>query len=348
MQKNRDKSKILYLEILRILAIFFVLYMHTGQRGKLHYQIAGMSASYYISMVLFCCAQMCIMLFLTISGALLLNREETLKQTLMRFLRMLLVVILFSIFQFFWTYLQIPEMGFDLFLCLKIMYSGAIITQYWYLYSYLGFLLLLPLLRILARNMDNQLYLFFFGIFIITDGLLPIIERLWGNNALYIIFPMNSQFIVAPFVGYFLAYRATEFWKQKKNLLLLNGVAVLALLLSVVEAHIAYQQNGDNERVLQGLIIIMVAAVFVDIKLFCEHIIIPKVLQKAILFSGNGVFGVYLLERQIKDNLVFIYDYMEPHTKWCIAVFCWLIVSMLLGIMLTNLLKKLPILRILL
>lgn len=342
MQKEKKSSRILYLDILRIIAIFFVLYIHTGQRGKLHYQIAGMSASYYISMTLFCVAQICNMLFLMISGALLLNREENLKKTMKRFGRMVLVVILFSIFQFYCTYLQIPEMGFDVLLCLKIMYHSPIITQYWYLYIYLGFLLLLPLLRILAKHMEVKHYFYLFGLFILEDGILPIIERLWDNDSLNIDIPMSTMIIVFPLLGHFLAHKGEELWKNKRNLAILNVLAVISLIISVIEANIAYTVDGNTEYVLQGFIFFIVTAIFVDIKLFCEHFTLPVWIQRSITFAGNGVFGVYLLERQIKDNLVFIYDYLEPYTTWVVAVFVWLAASIMIGVVITNILKKIP------
>lgn len=342
MQKEKRSSRILYLDILRVIAIFFVLYIHTGQRGKLHYQIAGMSASYYISMALFCMAQICNMLFLMISGALLLNREEDLSRTMKRLGRMVLVVILFSIFQFYCTYLQIPEMGFDVLLCLKIMYHSPIITQYWYLYIYLGFLLLLPLLRILAKHMERKHYFYLFGLFVLEDGILPIIERLWDNESLNIDIPLSTMIIVFPLLGHFLAHNGEELWKNKRNLLILNVLAVVSLAISVTEANIAYTTDGNTEYVLQGFIFFIVTAVFVDVKVFCEKTAFPVWLQKVISFAGNGVFGVYLLERQIKDNLVFVYDYLEPYTTWVVAVFCWLTVSVVIGVIITNLLKMIP------
>lgn len=345
MQKKTGSSKILYLEVLRIVAIFAVLYVHTGLRGKLHFTIAGMSASYYISLVFFCLAQICNMLFLMISGALLLHREESMTQTLKRLLRMICTVIVFSIFQFFWTYLQIPEMGFDVLLCLKIMYSQPIITQYWYLYLYLGFLIILPFLRILAKHMEDKHYYYLFAICVLVDGILPIVDRIWGNDSLNIKIPVNTMIIIYPLLGHFIAYRGEALWNSKKTILLLNIAALAALLFNVVEANIAYVTEGNTEYSLQGLVFVYVCAIFVDVKKLCERCTFPIWLQKGFLFVGNSVFGVYLLERQIKDNFAFIYDITEPMLTWVVAVFCWLLVSVVIGAIVTNILKIIPIFR---
>lgn len=40
------------------------------------------------------------------------------------------------------------------------MYSSNMATAYYFLYIYIGFLLMLPLWRILVRHMTNQLFLY--------------------------------------------------------------------------------------------------------------------------------------------------------------------------------------------
>lgn len=345
MQKKANSSKLVYLELLRIIAIFAVLYIHTGVRGKLHYTIAGMSASYYISLILFSLAQICNMLFLMISGALLLHREENMKQTMKRLGRMVITVIVFSLFQFFWTYLQIPEMGFDVLLGLKIMYCQPIISQYWYLYLYLGFLIIMPFLRVLAKHMEDIHYYYLFGICVLVDGILPIVNRLWENDSLNIKIPVNTMMIIYPLLGHFIAYRGEKVLQSRKNLLIINIAAIVALMINVAEANLAYQTNGDTEYSLQGLVFVYVLAIFVDVKKLCDTVTLPQWLQKLCLFVGNGVFGVYLFERQIKDNLVFIYDAVEPVATWVVAVFCWLLVSVVIGAIVTNILKKIAVFR---
>ena len=72
------KQKKGYLELVRIIAIFFVIYVHTGTDAAEHYRIAETSASYGLSLVLYAFAQVSVPLFFLVTGAVLLQKEEAL------------------------------------------------------------------------------------------------------------------------------------------------------------------------------------------------------------------------------------------------------------------------------
>ena len=95
------KQKNVYLEIVRIFAIFFVIYVHTGTDASEYYMMAGNSFSYVLSLILYCIGQASVPLFFLISGAVLLHKEESLKTVLMnRALRIFILIMIFGFIQY--------------------------------------------------------------------------------------------------------------------------------------------------------------------------------------------------------------------------------------------------------
>lgn len=336
------KQKKVYIEILRLIAIFLVLYTHTGQRGVWHFQIAEKMSSYWLAMGMACIDQMCVMLFFLISGAVLLHKEETIGQVMKkRVLPMAIVIMLFGLLQYFLNYLKTPEIGFDIRVYFKLLYSSDIITQYWFLRTYLGFLLVLPLLRILVKHMKKTHFYYFFGIYTGVYGVLPVLERMLEYDALKIDFQFFSMVIVFSMLGYFLEHVLKDELMTGKALGIVNLTGILAFVTYLSEANIYYRETGGL-LILNGCLLVMTVALYADIKWVCTTIKMPKWIQNTLIFLGSGSFGVYLLEPQVREYTMFIYDFLQPKITWLGAIFPWLFTAMLIGILFMNLLKVIP------
>lgn len=76
--------------------------------------------------------------------------------------------------------------------------------QYWYLYSYLSFLVVLPFLRSIAQHMDDTRFQYLLILSIVTMDFFPIISIklvIFGIN--FNIF-LNSVTTLYPLLGYYL------------------------------------------------------------------------------------------------------------------------------------------------
>lgn len=341
------KEKKSYLEIVRIIAIFFVIYVHTGTAAAEHYQIAGNSFSYWLSLVLYCVAQCSVPLFFLVSGAVLLQKEDSLKTALThRALRILGIILLFGLVQYAYFYYLNPQIGFSLPVFFKLVYSTNVITQYWYLYSYFALMLILPFVQMLAHSMEKSHFWYLFGLFFLMEGILPIVEYLWHNERLVVSVPLFAGSLFYPLLGYYTEHKSGDFFYKKRTLYLVNLAGFLALFTNTAVAFMAHRQRGNAES-LEGMTALLALVLFIDVRaLFHEHA--PSNdsrMAKCITFTGTGVFGVYLLEPPLRDSFKFIYDTLEPYIFWFPACILWIGMSMLCGIMLFHLLKKLPLLR---
>lgn len=70
-------EKKLHLEFLRIIAIMLVIFNHTGEKGFLLYTIARDSVLYEFYLFSSIACKVAVPLFWMISGALLINKEES-------------------------------------------------------------------------------------------------------------------------------------------------------------------------------------------------------------------------------------------------------------------------------
>lgn len=349
------KQKKLYLEIIRIFAIFFVIYVHTGTDASEHYQIAGNLFSYWLSLVLYSVAQTSVPLFFLVSGAVLLHKEESLKDVLVhRAFRIFIIILLFGLIQYTYFYYLNPEIGFSIPVYFWMIYSTTVITQYWYIYAYFALMLILPFVRMMAHSMKNIHFWYLFGLFFLMEGLLPIIEYIWGNNRIALSIPLFANSILYPILGYYIVQRSSEFFYQKNVLLLTNLAGIAALFTNTIIAFIAHKQRGTAET-LEGMTAMAALVIFINIRALCHyakhsskhlfHNCFSQALCKGACFIGGGVFGVYLLEPLLRDSFRFIYVALEPYISWFPATILWICSAIICGSILFRLLKKIPLLR---
>lgn len=90
---------------------------------------------------------------------------------------------------------------------LEKLYTGGVITQHWFLYAYLSFLLILPLLRKMVQNMKDEEFYLLFLLFVVSSFVFPFLER--GS---FILSPVTCNFPYFPILFYIrsLAIFATE------------------------------------------------------------------------------------------------------------------------------------------
>jgi surface polysaccharide O-acyltransferase-like enzyme len=73
-------NRLIHLDLLRLIAIFLVIFNHTGERGYILFisKMGSPISLLYMAASVFC--KIAVPLFFMISGALLLKKEESLKQ----------------------------------------------------------------------------------------------------------------------------------------------------------------------------------------------------------------------------------------------------------------------------
>lgn len=340
---NEKKPKIVYLEVLRILAIFGVLFCHTENYGVHHYVETTNVVNYWIGIFLASVIQYCIPLFFMISGAVLLNREESIAYVYRhRVLKIAIVTILASLMQYLWDFREHRE-SMNLKGYFRMLYEGKAATPMWFLFSYLSLLMVLPLLQRLVRAIkDNSWFWYLLLTWCLLNDLLTIPEHYLGWSHTQLNLPILEGYVLASIMGYYVEHRSGELFYKRRNVLILLGIS---MLLTIVGMYVNYTTLSESVYVTKGNLFAIVYALtlFVIVRYICKFWRMPVFLEKVFCFAGAGAFGTYLIEIQLREFFFPIYYALGPWIHAYPAAFVWIGVSVLAGILIANLFKKIPL-----
>lgn len=151
--KPAKKERIAYLDLLRILACVFVIINHTNSQI---FTASKPSVTWFASLAYLCFVKPAIPVFLMISGYTLLDRMESYQKTLSRCLRMVCTLVFFSVVYYLHFYLTgyISHISIGDFI--SRFFSNSILSSFWYLYFYIGAMLILPFLQRMVCVMERK------------------------------------------------------------------------------------------------------------------------------------------------------------------------------------------------
>lgn len=346
-EKSADK-KVVYFELLRIIAIIFVIFDHTGEKGRLLFTVSDYGFTYWISLALALLCKVSVPLFFMISGALLLGKEESYSKILKRVVRMTVVLFVISLIRYL-----VDANGFSLkyfvFFTITSEFSGT----YWYLYRYIVFLLMLPVYRILAKNMTDKMVISLFSIGLLFIGIFPTVSMLLWHQ------PLNSDFR-SPFFEWEFFYPVLGFYVHNKikslqetnQLKKVAGLCTLAsgILLTVATVYMSYVWKrwttiDDLYIVNKFFLPVFVTSMFVGVAFICYKID-NRIITNLICIQGSCVFGIYLLDEILRIMFDNVYERIViGGVPQIIAAFLWIGIIYVVGFTITYLLRLIPIVR---
>ena len=286
-----DKPRTSYIDVLRIIAIICVLFNH--QSIYSHFlDMPFPSISGVLVMVFSIITKIGPPLFFMISGALLLGKDEPYKQILRRrVLRILIVMAVRTVL----ILILMPELRSQ---PIAVFMSGNI----WFLYAYLGFLLMLPFLRLIAKNATQKEQQIFITLSVICCLVSGITQALGLAEGFTQFLPLNTSLapklcenIIFPLTGYFL-YKG-DILKTGKDKALLAASA--ALHLAVSAALIAVNMYAGNtefehmEALRMYFVLPLCTLVFVIAR---DHISLKEKTAKITAQMAGVVFGIFILD----------------------------------------------------
>lgn len=340
-------KKNIYFEVLRIIAIIFVIFNHTGTTGFQLYAITDNAVMYYFYMVCAILCKVAVPIFFMISGALLLNKEESVKTVYTK--RILRIIIALSLFSLLVYTLNIKDnlSSFDLTYFLRTLYSSSLRSSYWYLYAYISFLIALPLLRKMVKTMEKKdfVYLLLMGIF--AYYIIPIFQNILGigrNSYLDFVFA-GKVFLFYPLIGY---YCDKHLCLNRKSLSLLISGSVLSIILTIIMTNSWIDQTGNvlSQNWLNAFILIPSMTVFSLVKYLFEKINVDDKVGRVLCTIGSCTFGIYLLEGPIRQNIYEpVFYAIMPYLKVFPACLVTVMAVFFVGLVIVYLLRKIPLLN---
>ena len=332
----KNKKREVYIDILRILACIMVIFNHTNERG--FYKILTLTGRPYIWRSFFSILCKCaVPIFFMISGALLLKKEESIKDTYKRIPKILIDLILFSL-----IYIYI-----DSILILSTSY-----WHLWYLYAYIAFIITLPFMRKFAKSLDFKTSIYLLVLSLLTMGINPIVNNylIKLNNNLLPYWTLTNIFIY-PIIGYILE-NIIDIKKIKlKHIIGIWIILIISIIIGEVCEHyflLKYPASKD-ETFLTNFSLLHALTFFVTIKYFVKGIHINKLCYSIITETGKNVFGIYLIHILFLCKIPFFNNIWTNLEQGVIGVHIGVFITCILVFLICNLiiyiLRKIPLIK---
>ena len=327
-----------YIDYLRVFACIIVILIHIFSTARTDFSNHTMIEEIVTKSIVSIC-HFAVPIFFMITGYLFLTKDD--EHSLKTFFKKYVLKYILAIFIFGYSYAVIEEIFNNnynisiLFKALLNTFQGNTWAHMWYLYSLVGVMLFIPIIKILLEKSEKYLR-YFLAILLISSLLLPLINNFFNIKSGFDLI-IHSVYLSYAIIGYYLGNS-----KRKSNLLGLFGIIILLFIIVLTQyLAITYENLGklsilsnyDSPIIL--LLAILIFNLFKNIK------------------SGNGIisyispytYSIYLIHmfwinfiyKFLKIN---IYDY-----NLAIVSLLLFIIVFVLSLLSSIVLKKLPFLK---
>ena len=340
------KKRRFSLDLIRVFAVILVIFDHTGENGfELYWRAKDIGLQYFL-MMFTVFSNGAVFLFFMISGAVLLGRDESIREVFTkRILRYIAIIVLFSFMYYVRLYIKNPEYGFSIKFFLQYIYERPFITPYWFLYSYLGFLVVLPILRAIAKSLDESGYLLLIGTTMALKFLV-IPERILNFEHINFTIGFTESFIIYPLIGYAIVNVFSDRLFCIKTKIMGIVLFVTSLLSSLWLSIIDYDSVSKGSQHVIGIFNFCTTILFFYfiICIFDKgNIKVNSKVEEIIEYIGSCSFCIYLFEDMLRSD-IFLKIFSVTGSDYVKLLLCipYIICMMASGILISTILRHVP------
>lgn len=339
------KQRIVYLDLIKIIAAYLVIFTHTGDIGSKLYVYRDYELRrdiIYVAMDAF--RTINVPLFFMVSGALLLGKKESYYQLFKKYILKYSIVLLF-ISYFYYTVFN-DKNWYDIWDFFKNVYSGNVVGILWFLYAYLGYLLILPFIRMMICNMTKADYRYLLIMGILFKGVIDVAGRLIIDCSFGVPCELISDVFFYPIMGYYFA-NIIEATCDKRIIIKGAIASTICIICTVGMTYWDMSNTGEfSERFLFSFTVIPTLFMFYFIKILGTKIMKYPFICRVINMLGDSSFGVYLFGLYLQVRLIGIYFKISEILAAFPLLSCFLYVGsvVICAVLITQVLKRIPIL----
>lgn len=341
----RKSNRVIYFDILNIIAIIAVIAMHCNSIVHSNPN----SPAWTTSLIIECICYFAVPLFCMLSGATLMTYREKYDTKTFFKKRVLKVVIPFTfwaIIMFIWKihigWLSIQKINTPI-KFVNAFFANNEEATYYFMFIILGLYLTMPLLSLVAKKEYTKQLWFVVCLYFVFNAFLPNILgllKIQTNANLTVQLGGYSIFII---LGYLLA---TQNITKKYRILIYAG-AIIGLIYRFATTFYLSKQAGSVVKTTWGYTswhaILLTAAVFLIIKnLNFEKIITNSKVRNFITKMSGCSFGIYLIHKIVMYYEQKILSIDVYSWQWrTIGIFSTYIICLVI----VSIIKKLPLLK---
>ena len=346
------KKREVWLDVLRSIAAFLVIVNHTN--SDVFQSVTPANGTWWLSIAWYALCKIAVPLFVMISGAVLLGREDSYRKCLGRFGRIVAALLVFSYAYFVhdaWVHYGLWPRIIRLDVFLSRVWTMEIADSFWYLYFYAGLMLALPLLQRLSCAMNDRDAWYLIGLSLVLGAGWPMLAHFVPVMALpkYVDVPLFSTMIGLFFAGWQL--RKCE--KPLNTMPWLMGL-ITSVLLSVVLLHMQFgQMNGMgkywafmDDRMQSSLLVVTgsISAFLLIRRLFDRPM--GERTRWIWMELGSCSFGIYLLQQWVIEQTEFRLFLPLCNTLTAFpAVVVWELAVFVLCLTASMILRRIPVIK---
>lgn len=331
-----------YIEIMRIIAAFFVIVNHTTVDVFLN-KSEPLSFTWFFSVAYFFLSKIAVPVFFMIMGGLLLNKIDKPKKSVERVVRMVIVTVLFSLVYYIKANYNCAEtLTVSAFLHKIITFRTT--NAYWYLYAYIGLLVALPLMQRMAQAFSKKAIQYLIIISVGVFGLVPLIDIFFHipihHDLTDPLFPVHIGVV---FLGYYIEkymkIDKTTFWGA-----LLIFISMISL--QVLFTYTFYLENPQSYLTLDNwkylTIVLSSVCFYIMFKYLSTVVNTKESVSKILCYLGSLTFGIYLASDFMMELTRKMFNNMCTEINVLLAVFIWQVIIFSLCAVATAVMKFIP------
>ena len=331
------KKRILYLDIIKVLALAFVIFNHCDD--------ILISSYMYIRIIhnsLFYLSKSAVPLFLMVSGALLMDKNDSISKLLKRIIRVLIPLIIITII---WTMTHAKNINI---LCMMDPYNVNYFPYWlWYIQAIILVYILMPLIRkVTSKYKKSSIEWKKYKTVIITLTTLfsisfTIYNIIFKKDMMIVtnLLPMPILYFI---YGYILSKEKIR--KKVKNISIITLLFTLTIPTFIATKLMLLKQSYfflDDYRNIYTFII--TTSLFIIIKYYFENYNKENKFTKIITHLSNNSYGIYLLHVFVIEYLLstsFMKELIEFNKLE--AIFVLIILVVIILDIIVSILKKIP------
>jgi surface polysaccharide O-acyltransferase-like enzyme len=339
------KSRKTFLDLLRIIACFFVIVNHTN--SDIFLGATPQDLTWFVSLTYFFISKIAVPIFFIISGYLLLSKIDSYKKCLQRILRIAAALVGFGlVYAVYHTYTLDPNPSFT---GVAKRFLDVYITTpsnaLWYLYTYLGILLMLPFLQKMVSLMTKRDYHVFFTVSVLFFSVLPILTHYNRRIAVNPNFqlPLFGGYICMLFIGQYFSKFGVK--KTKSGFCIACVLFVAMVAFNVIATYFEYQKSSSGYLFFDNRTFLPILLQSVCVFYLVSFIKTPEKLAKIISYIGSCTFGIYLISDMSIGLLKPVFVWTSSYMHSFFAVIIFEICVFIVGLIAVALLKKIPFIK---
>lgn len=306
------KEKNTQLEVLRVISCMNVVLIHVCNLYSRSFGVIS-NGEYVFSVLFNAWARTSVPIFFMISGATSLGSHYDMKKYLKKVGSMAAVLVVASILYRIWNILY-----FDRAYDYHEIFSTPTKLHLWYLYAYLGILIMLPFLQNVFRSLEKQYEILFVVIWIVYIIVYRVLNRL--NMPIGYPLPLMDG---TYYVGYFVLGHLINKYKDKIhiNRILLQGIRFMSLFMTVgLMCYGSFSRNRHYDWYWQYKALFIVLQSVAMFTLYLQKT--PKkesvFFKKRIAHIGKVSFIIYLIHPFFLDIYKTILPYQSRSAYYMI------------------------------